>query len=648
MKHIIVGTAGHIDHGKTALVRALTGIDTDRLEEEKRRGISIDIGFASLRLASGVGPRHAFVSPAEGGTDLELGFVDVPGHERFVKNMVAGIAGIDLVLFVVAADESIKPQTREHFDICRLLGIRHGIVVLTKADLADRELIELVKLEVEEFTRGSFLEGAPIIPVSSRTGEGIERLKSELRRMGEAVQPKDARHHFRMPIDRVFVIKGFGTVVTGTLLSGTVEREAEVEIYPVGLRARVRGIEVHNQPVDRACAGQRTALNLAGVESSELARGMVVAAAGRFRPTQRIDCLVDLLASARPLRHRAPVHFHTGTAEVEAEFYLLGKCPELAPGARAFAQIRLRAPVLALPGDRFIIRQFSPVVTIGGGVVLDNLAEKHRSGEPVDNRLKLLVEGGPCRTLEFLLTEANSGLGLPEIITRTGWLESEVEAAAAEAVRAGLAERISEAPLWLVHRDQFAAAAGRTVAALERFHAENPLVPGPKKEFLRASLFPGAPPAFLEGLLERLKRNGKAAIEGDVVRLCSHQIVLNEEESQAREKILAAFEQAGLTAPGVDDVLGKVPVERSRAQKILQMLLRERLLIRVADGLVFHGSAIESLKGLLARQKAKSERLTVPQFKELTGISRKYAIPLLEFLDREKVTRRSGNERIIL
>ncbi len=632
MRHIIIGTAGHIDHGKTALVRALTGIDTDRLEEEKRRGISIDIGFAGLHPAP----------------DLELGFVDVPGHERFVKNMLAGIGGIDAVLFVVAADESIKPQTREHFDICRLLGIRHGLVVLTKADLVDGELRDLAKLEVEEFVAGSFLEGAPVMAVSSTTGEGIEELKRALQELARAVEPKNTGHHFRMPIDRVFVIKGFGTVVTGTLIAGTVEREAEVEVYPLGRRARVRGVEVHNRPVERAWAGQRTALNLAGVETEQLSRGMVLAAPGKFRPTRQLDCSLDLLASARPLKHRAPVHFHAGTAEVEAEIFLLEGRAQLAPGSRAYAQMRLREALLVLPGDRFIIRQFSPVVTIGGGVVLDNLAEKHRRGEPAAARLQRFETGAPQQVLETLLERAGSGLGLAEIIARTGWLEQEVEAAARDLAQSGRGERLAGGALWLIHRDPFRAGLERTWRTLEQFHQENPLASGMAKELLRAREFSEAPPALVEFLLQRLQQEGKVAVDGETVRLATHRIVLKQDETQARDKILAAFEQAGLAVPGVEEVLTRAAVDRDRAQKILQMLLRERLLVRVAEGLVFHRQAIENLKALLAEQKKKSGRLSVPQFKDLTGISRKYAIPLLEFLDRERITRRLGDERIIV
>jgi selenocysteine-specific elongation factor len=632
MKHIIVGTAGHIDHGKTALVQALTGIDTDRLEEEKQRGISIDIGFANLRL----------------GDQLELGFVDVPGHERFIKNMLAGIGGIDLVLFVVAADESIKPQTREHFDICRLLGIRHGIVVLTKADLVDPELVDLVKLEMEDFVRGSFLEGAPVVAVSSRTGQGIADLKAQLTNVAASIEPKNARHHFRMPVDRVFIMKGFGTVVTGTLITGAVEKETEVEVYPLGRRARIRGLEVHNQQVARAWAGQRTALNLAGVDTDQFGRGMVLAPPGKFRPTDRFDCSLQLLPTARPLKHRAPVHFHTGAAEVQAAVYLLGSTAPLRPGSRSFAQIRLRQPLLVLPGDRFILRQFSPVVTIGGGVVVDNLAAKHRAKEDVTERLSRLESGDTQQVLETLLDEAPHGLGLADLIARTGWLETEVESAARELEKSGRVERVGGSPLWLVHRDHYSAALDRTVQALQTFHQQNPLAPGLAKEVLRTQEFPEAPPALLESLLDRLKSLRKLAVDGEMVRLASHRIVLQEDESQAREKLVAAFEQAGLAVPSATEVLGKLGLDRTRAQKILQILLRERVLLRVTDDLIFHHTALDNLKALLAAQKSKSDRLSVPLFKELTGISRKYAIPLLEFLDRERITHRAGDDRVIL
>ena len=355
MKHIIVGTAGHIDHGKTALVKALTGIDADRLEEEKRRGITIDLGFAHLQLTP----------------SLRLGFVDVPGHERFIKNMLAGVGGIDLVLFVIAADESIKPQTREHFDICRLLEIPRGVIALTKADLVDDDILGLVRIEVEQLVAGSFLEGAPIVPVSSVTGAGLEELRQALARVAAEAPEKDASGHFRLPIDRVFTVKGFGTVATGTLVSGSVAKEQEVELYPAGRRLRVRGVQVHGTTADRAVAGQRTAVNLADIEPAGLARGDVLSEPGVFRAVKQVDCRLQLLPTAKPLKHRAPVHFHSGTAEIEAQVRLLEGTAPLQPGGAAYVRLLLRDAALLLPADRFIIRMFSPVVTIGGGVVLD-------------------------------------------------------------------------------------------------------------------------------------------------------------------------------------------------------------------------------------------------------------------------------------
>src|SRR5580698_4529495 len=357
-KSVIVGTAGHIDHGKSALVEALTGTHPDRLAEEKRRGITIDLGFAFLE---------------ENG--VRLGLVDVPGHERFVSNMLAGAAGVDLVLLVIAADESIKPQTREHFDICRLLGVARGVVALTKSDLVDADMLGLVRLEVEEYLRGSFLERAPIVPVSAKTGTGLSDLKTALHSVSSEIQGKDAARYFRLPIDRAFAMKGFGTVVTGTLISGSVGAEDEVELFPGGQRLRVRGVQSGGKAVERATAGQRTAVNLAGIDHDAVKRGMALAAPGQLRTTRRVDVRLTLLPSARKLKHRAKVHFHAGTKETLAEVFIYGGSA-LAPGQSALSQLRLQDEVLLLPGDRFIVRQFSPVITIGGGVILDPLARR--------------------------------------------------------------------------------------------------------------------------------------------------------------------------------------------------------------------------------------------------------------------------------
>ncbi len=629
MKHIIVGTAGHIDHGKTALVKALTGIDADRLEEEKRRGITIDLGFAHLDLTPG----------------LRLGFVDVPGHERFVKNMLAGVGGIDLVLFVIAADESIKPQTREHFDICRLLGIPRGVIALTKADLVDPEIAGLVRLETEELVTGSFLERAPIVPVSSVTGEGLAELRKELARVAGEAAEKNAAGWFRLPIDRVFSVKGFGTVATGTLISGSVRKEQEVQVYPErpsGARLlRVRGVQVHGSATGRAVAGERTAVNLADIEPAELARGDVLSEPGRFRAVKAVDCRLQLLASAKPLKHRAPVHFHCGTAEIEAEVRLL-EGPRLEPGASAYARIVLRDPTLLLPGDRFIIRMFSPVVTIGGGVVIDLPAvirRRSRTGLSLPARLDALASPNLAARLALLVAESPFGLGVSELVARTGLAEREIASAAAGAPVVAVAQPQP----WYVDRAWFQSARDRLAQAVRLFHSQQPLVPGIAKQDLRSRELPRAPLFLVDALLAASK---DLVVEGETVRSRGHHVVLKEEEEQSRAAIERAFEDAGLATPALAEVLAKSGVEPARARRLLEILLREKRLVRIGDDLVFHQAAIARLRQMLAERRPA--RFSVGAFKEWTGISRKYAIPLLEFLDREHVTRREGEERVIL
>jgi selenocysteine-specific elongation factor len=620
MKHVIAGTAGHIDHGKTALVKALTGIDADRLEEEKRRGITIDLGFAHLELDK----------------DLRIGFVDVPGHERFVKNMLAGVGGIDLALFVVAADESIKPQTREHFDICRLLEIPRGVIALTKSDLADADMLALVKLEVEELTAGSFLEGAPMVPVSSTTGAGIVQLKSELRRVALSTPARDAKGYFRLPIDRVFSVKGFGTVVTGTLISGSVAKEQEVELFPAGRRLRVRGVEVHGEQSTRAAAGQRTALNLAGIEPAELKRGDVLASPGIFRAVSQFDCRLQLLPSAKALKHRAPAHFHCGTAEIEAEIRLFG-ATSLKPGQTSYARIVLREPALLLPGDRFIIRMFSPVTTIGGGVVIDAGAPKYRKADDIAGRLDSLASPDAAVRIATLAAESKYGIALPELVARTGVAEAAIVTAAAKA------QLVALAPPYYIDRAWFQAARASLEKVVREFHAAHPLQPGIAVHDLRNAQIPGAPAFVLDALIADSK---ELAVDGEIVRLRGRKIALRDDEQQARQAIERAFEAAGLAAPSAAEALANSGVEPARAKELMQILLREKKLVRINAELTLHQSAVAQLRGLLASKRGI--RFQVPEFKEWTGVSRKYAIPLLEFLDRERVTRREGDARVVL
>ncbi len=631
MKNVIIGTAGHIDHGKSALVEALTGTNPDRLEEEKRRGITIDLGFAFLELG-----------------DVRVGFVDVPGHERFVRNMLAGAGGIDLVLLVIAADESVKPQTREHFDICRLLAIPRGVVALTKSDLVEPDVLDLARLEVEEFLRGSFLERAPLVPVSARTGAGLDWLKQELQRVALQVPGKDLTRYFRLPIDRAFAIKGFGTVVTGTLVCGEIKPEDEAELFPARGRVRIRGVQSGGQAMERAVAGQRTALNLAGVNLADVRRGMVLASPGRFEATRRLDARVSLLSSARRLKNRARAHFHQGTAETIAEVILLDRA-ELAPGESAFAQLRLDHPLLVLPGDRFILRQFSPVVTIGGGVVLDSRASRHRQRDQhVVPYLATLERGDREEILAAMAGAAPEGLDLAQIVSRSGWLESEVRETAAKLAQAGTLRILGQQSLVVTSAAGLAECVGRMRAEIEKFHSANPLVEGIPKEDLRARAAADARPEVFRAALDALASSGGIVLSGDIVKRAGREIALLPEEARAKEQIEQAFSTAGLTVPSLKEVLAKLPVEARRAQKLLQILLREQVLVKVSEDLVFHRAAMARLRELLADYKKKrGERLPIAAFKELTGISRKYAIPLLEHLDRERVTRRVGDERII-
>src|SRR6266496_2438752 len=625
MKSVIAGTAGHVDHGKTALVKALTGIDADRLEEEKRRGITIDIGFANLELA------------APGGEVLRLGFVDVPGHERFVRNMLAGAGGIDLVLLVIAADESIKPQTREHFDIFRLLGVRSGITVLTKSDLVDPDTLDVVKLEVADFLRGSFLDGAPIVPVSSLTGAGLDDLKRELAKVAAETRPKDLEALARLPIDRVFSMKGFGTVVTGTLISGTIRKEDEMEVLPSGKRVRVRGIQVHDQPTEQAIAGQRTALNLAGIEKDELGRGMMLAPPDIFRTTSRADVSLSLLSFARALKKRAKVHFHSYTAQTTADLSSLSG--DIATGATPFAELRLADPLLLLPGDRFIIRQFSPVITIGGGIVLDAapLSKAPRTGR--EDFLKILQAGTAQSILSIRIARrTDRGLSISQAVAETGWRKEKIEQELGELV--GADKIIRRGDLLL----SVGAVEGMKLYLVEiasSFHKENPLVPGIGKDALREQLGFGSEP--FDAVVELLVHQKKIEVTGDLVRLPGHGVVMKEEEAESQMAIENAFASAGLKVPALKDVLAGLQVDKTRAQKIVTLLLRDKALVRIADELVFHRSALEDLRKRIAAYKAKSPKIDVAQFKELTGVSRKYAIPLLEYLDREHVTRRIGD-----
>jgi selenocysteine-specific elongation factor len=616
MKNIIVGTAGHIDHGKTALVRALTGIDTDRLEEEKRRGISIDLGFAHMD---------------SGG--VRFGFVDVPGHERFVKNMLAGVGGIDLVMLVVAADEGVKPQTREHFEICRLLGIRHGMIVLTRADLADPRKLEQTRLEAAALVRGSFLEGAPAVAASAVTGQGLDEVRAALVEVALRVPERDAEGILRLPIDRAFTIQGFGTVATGTLAAGTLHAGQEVEVQPGGRRWRVRGLQVYGMPVETARAGQRTAVNLAGVEATELHRGLTLTRPGQWEATRAIDCRLELLAAAPALRHGTPVHFHAWTAETEAEVRLFEPGSPIGAGSSGYARLLLREAVLLAPGDRFILRRFSPVETIGGGVVLDPCPPLRMKKALVAARLKELASARLERRLALWADESPSGADAAGLAARAGVpVERVVERAAAAGLVVLRGERVR-----LAAKTRVTEAAAQLRKRLEAFHAENPLLPGMPRTAA------GLEGGWLEAVLES---SPEIVADGGLLRLADFRPQRREEETQAAERMERLAMEAGFEPPRLEDVLAASGLEPGRARTLLQLMLKEGVLVRVSPEFLMHRGALQRLKEIVSARKG--QRFGVGEFKQWTGISRKYAIPLLEFLDRERVTRREGDRRLVL
>ncbi|HSE25064.1 MAG TPA: selenocysteine-specific translation elongation factor [Pyrinomonadaceae bacterium] len=640
MEHsIIVGTAGHIDHGKTALVRALTGKDPDRLPEEKKRGITIDLGFADLLLG-----------------ELRLGFVDVPGHERFVKNMLAGAHGIDLVTLVIAADEGVMPQTREHFDICRLLGVKHGIVVLTKCDLVDDEMLELVKDEARELVAGSFLEGAPMVGVSSKNGEGLDHLNTAIKEVAQQISPRSADFITRLPIDRAFTIKGFGPVVTGTLISGEIKEGDELELHPAGTKVRIRGTQVHGRAVQRARPGQRTAVNLAGVDTAMLERGMVIAASGQLRPTQILDARIDVLKDApRALKSRARVRMHIGAAEVLGRVKILDDdATEISPGNAGLAQLRLESPVVALHGDRFIIRSYSPSHTIAGGVVLDPMATKHRAkdNQATFERLRQLESGEPTQTLVAFVSAANErGARLSELTAMTGWTAAVVSREVANATRNQLLIEANGVVLTTTNFERLKLA---SLQELRLFHKRESLARGMLRETLRERVFARSQPEVFVAVIASLENERAIIVEREIIRTSDHSVALSDEDLGLQQKLEDLYLRAGVEGPTVEEALTKAGIEQNQqqqAKKLLQLLLNSGRIVRVANDMYMHQQTIsELIKRLLtfAASHEPERLIDVPTFKDLAGVSRKYAIPLLEYFDRERVTRRAGDKRLIL
>ncbi|HEX8409059.1 MAG TPA: selenocysteine-specific translation elongation factor [Thermoanaerobaculia bacterium] len=622
-KKRVVGTAGHIDHGKTSLVRALTGIDTDRLPEEKRRGITIDLGFASW-----------FTD------DYQIGFVDVPGHERFVKNMLAGVGGIDSVLLVVAADESIKPQTREHFAICKLLGIPSGVVAMTKSDLVERDILELVRMEVEELAAGSFLEGKPVIPVSSTTGAGLDDLRAAIVESVSAVGDRDASTRvFRLPIDRVFTMKGFGSVITGTTLSGRVRVEDEVEVLPAARTSRARAIQVHGEARDEASAGERTSMNLADIPLEEIQRGHQVLHPNTLRPSQVITVRLELLPDAKPLKEQTRIRFHHLSAELLGTIRFVDVTDgELRPGDGAFAQIRLESPVVAAAGDRFVIRRYSPAFTIGGGVVLDAHLSKLSRGTRAE-LLEILASGSLPQRVELIAKlQGLRGVTIDELQARTG-----IRAESLTKELRSVPNAVKTGSTFL-HDDVLADFRRKAMEFLDGYFKSNKMaVNVPKSEFVQKLIPAGAPVNFL---LNDLGKEQIATLQGDVLEIPGRSKTLGGAEGELAREIEARYAGAGLQTPATSELIKTIHQRTKVIEGIIGFLVKQGTLVRLAEGVYLHRDVIAAAREKLSTKKG--ETIDVAQFKDLFGISRKVAIPLLEYFDKEGATKRVGDSRTVL
>jgi selenocysteine-specific elongation factor len=624
MRHIILGTAGHIDHGKSSLVKALTGIDPDRLKEEKERGITIDIGFADISY------------PEE---DLTVGIVDVPGHEKLISNMLAGAGGIDIVLMVIAADEGIMPQSREHLAICNLLKIKSGLIALTKADLVEKDWLNLVTDDIRSFVKGTFLEGVPVIPVSSKTGLNLEVLKKEIKDLALKVTPKTSGGLFRLPIDRVFTLKGFGTVVTGTALSGSISVDDVVQILPGNISPKVRGLHSHGKAINTAYAGQRVAVNLQSVEKEDLSRGDVVVTPSSFSPTKAIDAFLELLRDAPSLKSKSLVHFYIGTAETIARVILYEK-EELKAGESCYCQFRLHAPVVSMSGDRYIIRRFSPLETLGGGEVLNPSPQRRRKKDGIYD-MEILHKGSLDQKISLKIEKA--GITGISINALNGWINAELQTVIAVVERLKQAGEIVRQEDMLLHRKSFDLINEKLTGLLRVFHKTHPLKPGMPKEEARTQLKIDV--KLFNFVLSGFKN---IIVERDLIRLKEFKIALSTNEETYRSKIIDMLEKGGFQPPEKAEMAAILKIDQKQLSDILNILTKGNSIIRINDNLYLSASSYESMISLLKTFFAKKPEITVAEFRDILKTSRKYALPFLEHLDSNRITLRTGDVRKLL
>ncbi|MHB9038778.1 MAG: selenocysteine-specific translation elongation factor [Armatimonadota bacterium] len=625
-KHLILGTAGHVDHGKTTLIKAMTGVNTDRLKEEQERGLTIDLGFASLKLPSG----------------REIGIVDVPGHEKFLKNMLAGASGVDIALLVVAADEGVMPQTHEHLDILELLETRLSVVALTKCDMVEEDWLDIVEEDLAEYLKNTSFRSAKIVRVSGTTGQGVDALIAEIDRLADMAEQRAIEGPFRLPVDRVFTMTGFGTVVTGTLASGTIRLGDPVTILPQGIASRVRQIQVHGKKQDAAYAGSRVAANLVGVEVSDIERGSVVLPPGYLCSSSTLDVSVSVLKnSPRPLKSRMRIRMHIGTAEAIGRVMILGK-DEIAAGEKGLLQLRMESDIVAARGDRFVLRFYSPARVLGGGIILDPNAAKHRRMDnTVLQRLERTLKGEPSDIVEDALASSETGLIKKDIVQRTGLGDQEVNAVLVQLVADG---RVLELPGRFVHKPGYVMLASRIKTALAAYHKAHAMKPGMFREELKAAVGPRIDQKGFQAILASVASSGEVAVSETTVRLPGHAPTLDPRQEELLAKIESAYRDAGANPPLLHEL------ERTcgdETREIAALLLGRGELVKIDTDLYFHKSAVESAETALRKYLQENGQITVAQFRDLIGSSRKYVVPLLEYFDSKRLTRRAGDQRVL-
>ncbi|WP_457577461.1 selenocysteine-specific translation elongation factor [Desulfomarina sp.] len=639
MREIVLGTAGHVDHGKTSFIRALTGIETDRLKEEKKRGITIELGFAFLDLPCG----H------------RIGIVDVPGHEKFVKNMVAGVTGMDILAFIIAADEGIMPQTREHFEICRLMGVRRALVIVTKIDLVEPDWLEMVDEEIFEFCQGSFLEDAPILHVSSITGEGLDEVRTTLDNFVTQHNFTQSFGPFRLPVDRSFAMKGFGSVVTGTSISGRTAVGEELRLYPSERMAKVRGIQVHGEPVEEVEAGHRTAVNLQGLDSTEIERGMVLAPPDVLEPGYMLDCRFLYLASnPKPLKHRARIRVHVGTSEIIGRLSLLDR-DELQPGEESIIQLLLEEKVAVWPQDRYVVRSYSPVYTIGGGEILGNLPFRKRKrlterDREYNRRLyEVLVNGSvEDKVLFFLAESGEKGLTAGELGIRLGLFGKHLKKALNVPLSTKKMVVVDSSTQRYVIRNIAEKIKETIISTLRQYHRDNPIQVGLVREELRSSVGKRVEQKVFNYCLNELLRKSVVVLEESAIRMADHEVALKADEKQLESEIIEWYREKGLTTPTVKETMARFSeYPENLVKEVLQLLLRQETLLKISETLYFSKERFDPLVKSVVETIERDGEIDAPRFKALTGLTRKFSIPILEYLDRIKVTMRIGDKRIL-